>query len=86
MRGKPGFARGGKDDSRGGPRSDRGGAREGGARVARGHFGADEARREFGDRPARERTEGATEWSQRGERMKHAKRPPRERPEPPSEA
>jgi hypothetical protein len=86
MRGKPSFARGGKDDARGGARGERGGMRDGGARGPRTSFGATEARREFGDRPARERTEGTSEWSQRGERMKHAKRPPRERPEPPSEA
>ncbi len=95
MRGKPtsrgddrgegdrGPARGGP--SRGdGPRDTRGGAPRGPSRGAFG--GATEARRAFGDRPARERTEGTSEWSQRGERMKNAKRTPRERPEPSSEA
>ncbi len=74
MRGKPAPARGGPA---GGPRSD--------ARGPRGAGGASEARRAFGDRPANERTEGTSEWAQRGERMKHAKRPARERPEPSSE-
>ena len=72
--------------SRGGPRSDaRGGSREGGSRDGgsrgggpRDSFGTTGARRDFADRPARERTESTTEWSQRGERMKHAKRPPTE--------
>lgn len=75
----------GRSDSRSESRGDtRGGSRSG---PPRGNFGgATEARRAFGDRPARERTEGTSEWSQRGERMKHAKRTPRERPEPNSEA
>jgi ATP-dependent RNA helicase DeaD len=73
-----------RGDSRGDARDTRGGSRGG---PPRGNFGgATEARRAFGDRPARERTEGTSEWSQRGERMKHAKRTPRERPEPNSEA
>jgi ATP-dependent RNA helicase DeaD len=66
-------SRGGRPDSRNAPRDagSRGGA-------PRGSFGTSGARRDFGDRPARERTEGTSEWSQRGERMKHAKRPPTE--------
>ena len=35
---------------------------------------ADEVRRAFSDRPVRERAEGKAEWSERGERMQHAKR------------
>lgn len=96
MRGKPAGRSESRDsrggDSRGGDSRD---ARTGDARGAgrgaprsasRGAFGgATEARRAFGDRPPRERTEGTSEWSERGERMKHAKRIPRERPEPNSE-
>ena len=89
MRGTPpyGDTRGdARGASRGGPRSDaRGGSREGGSRDGgsrgggpRDSFGTTGARRDFADRPARERTESTTEWSQRGERMKHAKRPPTE--------
>ncbi len=90
-RGEPrGPARGtGRSDSRGDSRGESRGETRGGSRSGppRGNFGgATEARRAFGDRPARERTEGTSEWSQRGERMKHAKRTPRERPEPNSEA
>ncbi|MEI6740265.1 MAG: DbpA RNA binding domain-containing protein [Gemmatimonadaceae bacterium] len=65
----------------GGPRPSgpRSGPREGGSRDSgpRGTFRADEARRAFGDRPARERAEGTREWSERGTRMANAKRPPR---------
>lgn len=86
---KPGGDRG---DSRG-PRSDSrsdsrgGGFRSGGSRDggARGNFDTGEARRAYGDRSPAERTEGSSEWAQRGDRMKHAKRPtraPSERPEP----
>ncbi|WP_306522468.1 DbpA RNA binding domain-containing protein [Gemmatimonas sp.] len=74
-----------------GPRRDAGGDR-GADRGPRGGFGgggfgggrpprtADE-RRSWGDRPVGERTEGRGEWSERAERMKHAKR---ERPARPS--
>lgn len=77
-RGKPahGDSRG---DSRGGSRGEsRGASRDGGSRggAPGASFGTSGARREFGDRPASERTEGTSEWSTRGERMKHAKRPP----------
>jgi hypothetical protein len=34
-----------------------------------------EERRAFGDRPAAERTEGRTEWSERAGRMNNARRP-----------
>ena len=64
-----------RDDDRGpsaGPRS--GPPRSG---AARGAPRADDVRRAFGDRPVRERAEGTVEWSERGERMKHAKRTPR---------
>ncbi len=64
-----------RDDDRGpsaGPRS--GPPRSG---AARGAPRADDVRRAFGDRPVRERAEGTVEWSERGERMKHAKRAPR---------
>ncbi len=74
----------GRPDSRGAPRSDsRGDARGGPPRAgsrdggSRGTFGATEARRSFGDRSPSERTESTSEWAQRGERMKHAKRPAR---------
>jgi hypothetical protein len=58
-----------------------GGDREG--RPSRPPFGggkgrpprADEERRAFGDRPARERVEGRSEWQARGERLAHSKRP-----------
>jgi uncharacterized membrane protein YgcG len=58
-----------------------GGDREG--RPSRPSFGggkgrpprADEERRAFGDRPARERVEGRSEWQARGERLSHSKRP-----------
>jgi ATP-dependent RNA helicase DeaD len=61
-----------------------GGDREG--RPSRPSFGggaggkgrpprADEERRAFGDRPARERVEGRSEWQARGERLAHSKRP-----------
>jgi ATP-dependent RNA helicase DeaD len=68
-----------------------------GDRPARPSFGADrgprrefgndrpprasDERRAFGDRPIGERTEGRSEWSERAERMKHAKR---ERPAGPA--
>lgn len=69
--------RGGKPARSDAPGGFRDNASRGG--PARGKFGgATEARREFGDRPAQERTESTSEWSERGERMKHAKRPPRE--------
>ncbi len=75
-----------------GPRRDAGGDR-GADRGPRGGFGggsgfgggrpprASEERRSWGDRPVGERTEGRGEWSERAERMKHAKR---ERPARPS--
>lgn len=59
--------------------SSRGESSRGGA--SRGSFGATEARRAFGDRPVRERTESTSEWSQRGGAMKNAKRPSRPRTE-----
>lgn len=71
-------------EGRGEGRSDaRGPSRDGGAR---GSLRPDAVRRAFGDRPARERTEGTAEWAQRGERMKHAKRPPANRTERNDEA
>ncbi len=77
--------RGARHDAPSGPRGDsrgdsRSGPREGGSRGGppRASFGTTGARRDFGDRSARERAEGTSEWSQRGERMKHAKRPPTE--------
>lgn len=63
---------GARDDR--GPRS---GPPRGGAGGGRGPVRPDEARRAFGDRPVRERAEGKAEWSERGARMQHAKRPPR---------
>ena len=78
-RGKPprGDARpSARGEARGGSRED---ASRGGPPGA--SFGTTRAQRDFGDRPARERTEGTSEWSQRGERMKNAKRPPTERTE-----
>jgi hypothetical protein len=67
-----------------GPRRDFGGSRDGGREGGRGGFGggfgggrpprASDERRAFGDRPPRERAEGRQEWSERAERMKHAKR------------
>ncbi len=48
-----------------------------GAPGARGPLRADDVRRAFGDRPVGERAEGKVEWSERAERMQHAKRPPR---------
>lgn len=57
-----------------GPRADdRGGPSRGGGRPLR----PDEERRAFGDRPVAERAEGRAEWSERAERMQHAKRTPR---------
>lgn len=56
-----------------GPRS---GGSGGGGFSNRPPRAADE-RRAFGDRPAGERTEGRAEWSERADRMKHAKRPAR---------
>ena len=58
-----------------GPRPDGGGApfRGGNDRPPR----ADDERRAFGDRPARERAEGREEWSERGARMQNASRKPR---------
>lgn len=77
-----------------GPRRDFGGERgndRGGDRGPRGGFGggfgggrpprASDERRSWGDRPVGERTESRGEWSERAERMKHAKR---ERPARPS--
>jgi hypothetical protein len=80
-----GFDRGGDR----GPRRDFGGDRgnDRGPRPGGGGFGGgrpprpSEERRSWGDRPVGERTEGRAEWSERAERMKHAKR---ERPSPPS--
>ena len=73
-----------------GPRRDAGGDR-GGDRGPRGGFSggfgggrpprAADERRSWGDRPVGERTESRGEWSERAERMKHAKR---ERPSRPS--
>ncbi len=59
---------GGRDDARGGSRdrSPSGGSRD--------SFGTAGARRSFGDRPPQERTEGTSEWAQRGDKLKHAKR------------
>lgn len=72
-----------RGDSRGDARGARGPSRDGGAR---GNLRPDAVRRAFGDRPVRERTESTTEWSQRGERMKHAKRPSTPRTERNDEA
>lgn len=75
FRGKP------RSDGPSGPRGDaKGGFRSGGSRDggSRGSFGTSGARRDYGDRPAAERTEGSNEWAERADRMKHAKRPPRE--------
>lgn len=75
--GRPGgFDRGG---DRGADRGSRGGfgGGFGGGRPPR----ASDERRSWADRPAGERTEGRSEWSERAERMKHAKR---ERPARPS--
>jgi len=66
-------ARGAYGESEHGPRS----GPRGGAGAGRGPVRADEARLAFGDRPVRERAEGKVEWSERGARMQHAKRPPR---------
>lgn len=72
--------------ARGGDRNDRGPRGGGGFGGPRGGGGggfgnrpprAADERRAFGDRPPRERTEGRAEWSERAERMKHAKRSPR---------
>lgn len=86
FRGKPSGersdSRGPRSDSRGG--ESRGGFRPGGSQGdsrdggSGGRFGTGEARREYGDRSPAERTEGSSEWAQRGDRMKHAKRPVRE--------
>ncbi|MBY0491504.1 MAG: DEAD/DEAH box helicase [Gemmatimonadaceae bacterium] len=63
---------------RGDDRGDRGGRGFGGPpRGGNRPVRADDERRAFGDRPIRERTENRAEWSERAERMKHAKRPPR---------
>ena len=65
---------------RGGDRGADRGPRPGGFSGGGGGFGAgrppraNEERRSWGDRPAGERTEGRAEWSERAERMKHAKR------------
>ncbi len=60
-----------RDDDRGPRTADRSGApRAGAGRPPR----PDEVRRAFGDRPVSERAEGTAEWSERAERMKHAKR------------
>ena len=87
---------GGERPARGGDRGERGPRREfGGERGADrgprggagGGFGggrpprAADERRSWGDRPVGERTEGRSEWTERAERMKHAKR---ERPARPS--
>jgi hypothetical protein len=63
-----------------GPRGGAGGGFGGGFGGGRPPRAADE-RRSWGDRPAGERTEGRSEWTERAERMKHAKR---ERPARPS--
>lgn len=64
-----------RDDDRGSPAGPRSGPPRSGA--TRGAPRADDVRRAFGDRPVRERAEGTVEWSERGERLKHAKRTPR---------
>lgn len=61
-------ARGGEGRPRSGPGGGPGG---GGGRPPRPM----EERRAFGDRPAAERTEGRTEWSERAGRMNNARRP-----------
>ena len=73
---KRGPRTGGRDDVRGGAR---GGApaERSPSRGSGGNFGTADARRSFGDRPVRERTESTTEWAQRGDKLKHAKRPAR---------
>lgn len=78
--GERGPARGGSDrgPSRGPARGpDRGGDR--GPRGAGGSgpraFGADAARREFGDRSPSERTEARGEWASRGEQLSRSSRP-----------
>ncbi|MFO0228826.1 DbpA RNA binding domain-containing protein [Gemmatimonas sp.] len=63
-----------------GPRGGAGGGFGGGFGGGRPPRAADE-RRSWGDRPVGERTEGRNEWTERAERMKHAKR---ERPTRPS--
>jgi len=78
-----GFDRGGDR----GPRRDFGSDRGNDRGPRPGGFGGgrpprpSEERRSWGDRPVGERTEGRSEWSERAERMKHAKR---ERPARPS--
>ncbi|MEO7521536.1 MAG: DbpA RNA binding domain-containing protein, partial [Gemmatimonas sp.] len=76
--GFPGAARdSGARDERprdGSPRG--GGGRDAGGRPPRA---ADE-RRAFGDRPAHERTEGRSEWTERASRMNNARRTPHPRP------
>lgn len=64
----------------GGDRGPRGGGFGGGFGGGRPPRASDE-RRSWGDRPVGERTESRGEWSERAERMKHAKR---ERPSRPS--
>jgi ATP-dependent RNA helicase DeaD len=91
---RPRFGGGARPDSRGerparsfdrgddrGGRGGFGGPRGGAGRPPR----ADEERRAFGDRPIRERVENRSEWSERAERMKHAKRPPHRPSEPNTE-
>jgi hypothetical protein len=80
--GRPGgFDRGGaRGSDRGGDRGPRGGFGGGGFGGGRPPR-ASEERRSWADRPAGERTEGRSEWSERAERMKHAKR---ERPARPT--
>lgn len=56
-------------------------SRSSGPRATFGGGADTEARRSFGDRSPSERTEGTSEWAQRGERMKNAKRTPRPRTE-----
>ena len=68
-----------RDADRGGdsrPRGGTGGGGSGGTRPPRPM----EERRAFGDRPAQERTEGRSEWSERAGRMNNARRTPRPRP------
>ena len=71
---------GGERGERGGDRGPRSGGFGGGFGGGRPPRAADE-RRSWGDRPVGERTEGRSEWSERAERMKHARR---ERPARPS--
>lgn len=72
---------GDRGNDRGGDRGPRGGGFGGGGFGGGRPPRASDERRSWGDRPVGERTEGRSEWSERAERMKHAKR---ERPARPS--